>query len=616
MKVLNIGIVAHVDAGKTTLSEDILFKSGVIQKKGRVDDASTVTDDLSMERARGITIKEKTVSFVWQNMKINLLDTPGHMDFYGEVIRACRVLDVAILVISAKEGLQTQTVAIHKALERLNIPIVYFVNKIDRIGADPQKVIIDLQKVLGAKCVRMNTLFNMPGKILESRVWYEDNACIEYNLISMCNSNEKAVDMYLSTMNTKNLIYAIHGAIQDGYVSPLFIGIATKGIGVSDMLNCLSLYYRNNDYCETLPTSALIYKITSSSPGNNKIYFRVYQGTIHIKDRIKTANSNREFRINTIEMLSGNKLISTKQVTTGDIGVLTNIPDMRVGDILGISSPDIQDISLPPPTQQSTIHPKTASNRQQLIAALHEISISDSQISYMIDPKTSEIKLNLCGDIHKEFIRQELHDKYAIDVYFSRPIRILKETPCHHGSASIHMGDPRNTFNASIKLDVCPLPRGSGIHYESCVSYGYITESFQNAVADGVMLGLQKGPLQWEVTDISVKFVQAYFDSVTSTPSDFRNLAPLVLAKALEDSGTVALYPQCDFIISLDNQLVKDITAFIHKTNGNITSITSQISQCKVGGNIPEENLSDLNRWFYSHVNSSGSIEIVGIRYE
>ena len=237
---LNIGIVAHIDAGKTTLTENILFESGVIRVKGRVDSANTVTDDLAVERRRGITIKEKTVSFNWGGIKINLLDTPGHADFLGEVVRAFHVLDMAVLVISAKESVQPQTVAIYNMLAKIGLPVVIFVNKLDRAGADVERVREDIT-ALGVKHVMMRS----SDENLSIRHWSENAGYADDNLLTLSEFDGDIIARFENgrTIYGSDKIDELDGIIYklaaESKIVPVFMGAALHGIGVGDLLDGL-----------------------------------------------------------------------------------------------------------------------------------------------------------------------------------------------------------------------------------------------------------------------------------------------------------------------------------------------------------------------------------------
>ncbi|MCL2159325.1 MAG: GTP-binding protein, partial [Oscillospiraceae bacterium] len=227
---LNIGIVAHIDAGKTTLTEHILFESGVTRQKGRVDHASTVTDDLAVERTRGITIKEKTVSFGWGDIKINLLDTPGHADFLGEVVRALQVLDIAILVISAKESVQPQTVAIYNMLTHIGLPVVIFINKLDRAGADVKLVCKDIA-ALGAKAVMMRCA----NEALSIGHWSENAKYTEDNLLTLSEFEDDIIEQFENKQSIDGIDDTIYRLAAMGKIVPVFMGVALRGIGVREL---------------------------------------------------------------------------------------------------------------------------------------------------------------------------------------------------------------------------------------------------------------------------------------------------------------------------------------------------------------------------------------------
>lgn len=618
MKIINIGIVAHVDAGKTTLTENILFESGAIKEKDQVDLSNTVTDNLEMERKRGITIKETTVSFLWNGVKINILDTPGHADFFAEVARSMQVLDAAILVISAKEGIQSQTVTIFNSLKKLNIPIIIFINKLDRAGADVKSVCKNIDRILGAKFVMMQYVKSNENNLLILGKWYEDLNTIEDNLLTLSDFNSALIDDYavnpqdtLST--TSNLIVKQMNSCK---VIPVFLGSAIKDIGVRELIDGVVQMVIPKKSNDINSLSAVIYKIVIDEHKNKKIYFRIYHGEVRLRETIIFKRDGRKVTVGILEKLSNTKIVKTDVVEEGDIGILTNIPDVKVGDIIGESCQNIKMIPEIRPIITSTIAPIDVDKRYALIDALFEMTEEDPSLACEIDKKTSEIKVDLFGEIQKEFIKFQLKDRYGIDAEFLNTITIFKEMPLTYSEFAINMGQDGNIYNASIKLVIEPLPVGSGIEYESCISYGYLNKSFQNAVYDGVRKGLEHGIYGWEVTDIKVTLSSAYYDSVSSTPADFRNLAPIVLHKALLSAGTILLEPILHFEILISNELCGKVISDIESMRGNIYKIEKIGGNLKLFGKVPLETSKTYSIKLASYTKGRGIFSVDKVTYD
>jgi small GTP-binding protein domain len=616
MRILNIGIVAHVDAGKTTLTENILFESGVIRRKGRVDTADTVTDDLDMERKRGITIREKTVSFEWNNVRINLLDTPGHSDFLCEVVRAFQVLDMAVLVISAKEGIQPQTIAIYNLLAKLKIPVMIFINKLDRAGIDIERLRADIGNVLMAKHIALQSFEKAPNDEHVLRNWRDDALCVEENLLALSEFDGDVINQFYLRKCYEEIEAFIYELMLECRIVPVLYGIAMKGIGVKELLDEIAAHCSRKFSNETADLSGIVYKVAFDEKRNSKAYFRLYQGSVSLRGKIRLAGTEDEFQVKGLERICGGKLVATDCIQAGDIGVLTNISMLRTGDIIGEASASIREVPVLRPILAVHIFPANAAQRSKLLDALYEISIEDNCFDYVIESETSNITVHLFGNIQKEFLREQLLNKYGVDTWFSKTVTIFRETPNAPSKAAIGMGQQGNPHNAAIALTITPLPRGEGVRYETNVSFGYLTKSFQNAVRDGILKGLKEGLHGWQMTDILVTFTGAFFDSVSSTPADFRDLAPMVLSLAIKEAGTTLLEPIYCFEAVIPMELCGKITYEIEAMRGSVTSINNSGEYFKLFGKVPSETSQDFPGRFASLTKNKGSFDVVDVEYE
>ena len=620
---INIGIVAHIDAGKTTLTEHILYESGIIKAKGRVDHANTVTDDLEAERKRGITIREKTVSFVWNGTKVNLLDTPGHSDFFSEVVRAFQVLDLAILVISAKEGVQAQTIAIYNMLEKIGIPVVIFINKLDRIGADVARVRQEIGKVLGVAHVMMRHA----DEAHNISHWQTNPEYVEENLLALMEFDGNIIDAYYA--GQKDIDGHIYQLARKNKLCPVFMGIATAGIGVRELMD--EICKMADPAAPAGEPSAIVYKVDITDKHVKKTYFRMYRGAINQKG--KDQEWDTEIQVPRLETMVGAKLVPTNRVVAGDIGVLTNA-NLKVGDIIGVKCDEIIEIPAAVPIFMVGIRPAIPAQRRELLHALSEMSMQDTQMDCTINSDTNEISLRIYGDIQKEFIRGVLLDKYGIQVEFTPTITVFKETPVASGMAEKYIGDRGNCHKASanhhcftncggcnfhragVKLIIEPLARGEGVRYQTAVSFGDVTKSFQNGVEEGVMQGLKRGLYGWGLTDIAVTFAGFDFDSVTSTPKDFRNLAAQVLSLALKEAGTQLLEPVYYYEIIVPADLCGKVVSDIEALRGAVDSIENHGDYLKMHGKLPSDTYQSFMERFVPAVKNMGVFDVVRTEYE
>ena len=616
---LNIGIVAHIDAGKTTLTEHILFESGVIRSKGRVDHASTVTDDLAVERKRGITIKEKTVSFNWNGIKINLLDTPGHADFIGEVARAFHVLDMAILVISAKESVQPQTVAIYNLLKNIGLPVVIFINKLDRAGADIERVREDIS-ALGVKHIMMRSANESADLSIE--YWRKNAEYIEDNLLTLLEFDDDIIARFESGQMIDDTIYKLAA---DGKIVPVFMGVALHGIGVKDLLDELVRIQR---YIRILPqdapASAIVYKINFNERRERKIYFRMYSGTIRVREKYGVVQKpdNPEMQIKTLETINGAKLAMTDQVFAGEIGVLTNVDGLQVGDIIGVRCEGIRTVAEIKPIFSAGISPVKREDRQRLLDAISEMNLEDGQLDFTIDDK-SQITIKLFGEIQKEFIKTQLQDKYGIETEFSDTKTIFKETPVGIGKADTGL----------VAFIVEPLPRGAGVLYESNRRTGLasITREMRAAIEEGALASLIPGavlvadpitgvgvPLKtgvhgWEVTDIRIIFDHC---GGMVPANQFKGEASHAVAQAVRDAGTQILEPIYYYEIVVHAEFCGKTISEIENHCGNVAEIEDNGAYVKLSGKLPARMYQKFLHKFQPLTKNMGNFDTIRVEYE
>lgn len=337
-KTINIGIVAHVDAGKTTITENLLYCSGAIKSVGRVDLGNTQTDSMELERKRGITIKSSTVSFTWNDVKVNIVDTPGHVDFISEVERSLSILDGAIIVISGVEGIQSQTRILFNTLKQLNIPTIIFINKLDRVGANSNKVLEEIKKNMSNKVVKLQEAYNEGSKDVYIK-----------NLFDACMTNDNVIDIlsdldegflekYISGMEIKKeeLHEKFVSYAKEGGLYPVFCGAAAIGLGIEDLLDGICSYFpcANGDSEDDL--SGVIFKIERTSTNEKKVYVRLFKGKISVRDKIQSPNKETAEKVKKINSLENGKVTEVQRIEAGDIGILYGLASFQVGDIIGI----------------------------------------------------------------------------------------------------------------------------------------------------------------------------------------------------------------------------------------------------------------------------------------
>lgn len=544
MKIINIGILAHVDAGKTTLTESLLYTSGAILELGSVDKGTTRTDTMFLERQRGITIQAAVTSFNWNDYKINIVDTPGHTDFITEVYRSLSVLDGAILVISAKDGVQAQTRILFHALQKMNIPTIIFINKIDQYGINLNNIYQNIKEKLSNDIIVMQNVTLTPEISIKNIIDLDD-------WDPVISKNDKLLEKYIAgeKLTIQELTYEEYRCVKKGSLFPIYHGSARNNIGTQQLIEAIS-----NLFCPEMNENdselcGRVFKIEYTDHKQRLVYLRLYSGTLHLRDTI-ILPEKKKVKLTEIYIPSNGEMIQTKTVCSGDIFIIPN-NTLRLNDIIGneklLPCNVWNDKTVP--ILRTRIEPIKIEEREKLLDALTEIADTDPLLRYYVDTITHEIIISFLGTVQLEVICSLLIEKYHINIRIEDPTVIYKEKPLQKADYTIHIEVPPNPFWASIGLSITPLPIGSGIQYESKVSLGYLNQSFQNAVREGINYGLEQGLYGWEVTDCKICFEYGVYYSPVSTPSDFRFLAPIVLEQTLKKAGTQLLEPYLSFIL-------------------------------------------------------------------
>ena len=544
MNIINIGILAHVDAGKTTLTESLLYASGTISEPGSVEKGTTRTDTMFLERQRGITIQTAVTSFQWHRCKVNIVDTPGHMDFLAEVYRSLAVLDGAILVLSAKDGVQAQTRVLFHALRKLNIPTIIFINKIDQVGIDLEGVYQSVRDKLSADIIIKQTVS------LSSKITLTENTSAEV-WDSVIENNDELLAKYIAgeSISQKELAQEEQRRVQDASLLPVYHGSAKNGLGIQQLMDAVIGLFQSTKEQGSAALCGRVFKVEYTDCGQRLVYLRLYSGTLRLRDTVALAGREK-LKITEMRIPSKGEIVRTDTAHKGEIVILPS-DSLRLNDILGDKTQLPREMwsDVPFPMLRTTITPKTAEQRDRLLDALTQIADTDPLLHYEVDSTTHEIILSFLGRMQLEVVSALLTEKYKIETAVKEPTVIYLERPLKVASHTIHIEVPPNPFWASIGLSVTPLPLGSGVKYESRVSLGYLNQSFQNAVMDGIRYGLGQGLCGWNVTDCKICFEYGLYYSPVSTPADFRSLAPIVLEQALKKSGTQLLEPYLSFTL-------------------------------------------------------------------
>jgi len=599
-RTLNLGILAHVDAGKTTLTERLLHAAGVIDTVGSVDAGTTQTDTLALERQRGITIRSAVVSFDLAGVTVNLIDTPGHPDFIAEVERALSLLDGAVLVVSAVEGVQPQTRVLMRALRRLRIPTLLFVNKIDRAGADPEGVLDAIRGRLGVRVVPMGTDWGDPAvrATLVETLADRDDA-----LLAAFVENEHAI-------TDQRLRRALATQTRRSLVHPVFFGSAMTGAGVAALSGGLVEFLPADEGDPEAAVSGRVFKIDRGRAGERIAYVRMFGGTVRVRQRLPVGTTDAKATV--IRVSRDGTWVPRPALVAGEIGKLWGLSEVRIGDTIGRPPPRAARHRFAPPTMETVVSPVRPGDDAALRAALARLAEQDPLINVRADDTGREISVSLYGEIQKEVIQAMLADEFGIDVTFRATTTICVERPVGHGEAVEFLNTDPNPFHATIGLRVEPGPAGSGIRFRMRVPpqamplYVYKSaEVFTDAMGQYVRRTLREGRYGWAVTDCVVTMVESGYSVAdgppsrrgpVSSPTDFRNLTPIVLMRALDRAGTVVCEPTLRVSLEIPAWSLSAVLTALGRLGAAVRHQTVRGDLTTIGTVVPAARVPELHR--------------------
>jgi ribosomal protection tetracycline resistance protein len=574
---LNLGIVAHVDAGKTTLTERLLYEAGVIDEIGSVDAGTTQTDTLALERQRGITIKSAVTSFALGDVHVNLIDTPGHPDFIAEVERVLSVLDGAVLVISAVEGVQPQTRILMRALQRLRIPTLLFVKKIDRAGADDERVLQAISERLGAAVVPMSMPNGLGARDASVEPIVDDSALHEV----LAENDEALLAAFVndgSRVSHGRLLEELASQTQRVLVHPVFFGSALTGAGVDAVMTGIAELLPSSTGDPDAAPSASVFKIERAQNGEKVAYVRMFSGTIRTRDRV-SLGSDLEAKVTAIAVFDEGPAVQRQAVAAGGVAKLWGLGEVQIGDRIGEAGTAPARPQFPPPTLESVVAARNADDRARLRSALTQLAEQDPLINVQQNEVLNEDSVSLYGEVQKEVIESTLVTDYGLDVEFQDPTPIHIERPRRTGEAIQILYKDSNPFRATVGLRIDPAAPSSGIEFRLDIDtltaplYLYKTlTSFSEHMEQYVRDTLREGLCGWQVTDCVVTMTSCAYSvpdgppskrGPLSTSSDYRKLTPIVLMDALEQARTAVCEPVLQVRLEVPAESVGAVIATI-----------------------------------------------------
>lgn len=625
----NIGIMAHIDAGKTTTTERILFYTGKSHRIGEVDNGEATMDWMEQEQNRGITITSAATTCFWKDHKINIIDTPGHVDFTAEVERSLRVLDSAVAVFCAVGGVEPQSETVWRQADTYHIPRIAFVNKMDRLGADFFSVVKEIEQKLGANPLPLyipvgaesdfsgiidllslqllefeQTTYGseisyapIPNDYKElARKWHDHAIDI------LSNHSDEIMELYLEGEEIP--LELIKKTVRKATISrdciPVFVGASLKNIGVQPLLDGILEYLPSPE--ETVPMTgitvkheeqvtvkhdpngpplALVFKIQHDRESGPLCFFRVYSGSIKKGTAVFNISKKKRERINRLFRMHSNKPEQVDKIEAGDIGVAVGMKLAQTGDTIGSEGHQVllERMEFPEPVISVAIEPKTLSDQDKLKKALELLSFEDPTFVYKEDADTGQLIISGMGELHIDVLVTRLTKEMKVDARIGNPQVSYRESiskvTTHQETFSRLMAGKENT--ADITLKVSPLPQRSGNHYHSSVTEKKLPKEFLEAVERGVQGAFQTGiRYGYPSYDIDVELVDAQYSELTSTPFAFEAAAAMGYDNACRESDPILLEPVMKVDILTPNSFVGEVISNLTMKGGIVESIESK----------------------------------------
>jgi ribosomal protection tetracycline resistance protein len=637
VQLLNLGILAHVDAGKTSLTERLLFDAGVIDEIGRVDDGSTQTDTLALERERGITIKAAVVSFAIGDLTVNLIDTPGHPDFIAEVERALGVLDGAVLVISAVEGVQAQTRVLMRTLRRLRIPTAIFVNKIDRGGAGYVRLLSEIATRLSPAIVAMGSAHDLGTAAAAWLPYGPADAGFRNRLADVLTLHDDALladyVAHEDALTYPRLRSALAAATRKATVYPVYFGSAMTGAGVSSLTAGLAELLpatsdqakAGNEHC-----GGTVFKVERGRAGEKVAYVRLFAGAAAIRQPLRygaaAGRAGKIAKLTGISVFNGGPTIPAESVHAGQIAKLWGLADVRVGDAIGDAGTMELSHQFAPPTLETVVVPARAADRPALHLGLSRLAEQDPLINFRQDATRQELLLSLYGEVQKEVIQATLAAEFGIEVRFRETTTICTERLAGAGAAAEFMGEPANPFKATIGLRLSPAPPGSGTRFQLEIERGALPAAFLTAIEETTRETLAEGLYGWQVPDCVITVTHSGYvppppqgwSKYSSSAADFRQLTPLVVMTALRQARTVVCEPVSSFRLEIPQDSVTAVLPALARLGATkqAPGVADGFAGAVLAGEIPSGRVPELQLQLPGLTGGEGVLESEFARYQ
>ena len=598
-RYINIGIVAHVDAGKTTLSESMLYHAGAIRKLGRVDHKDAFLDTDQMERERGITIFSKQAVFRWKDRTITLLDTPGHVDFSAEMERVLQVLDCAVLVVSGADGVQGHTQTLWKLLKRYHIPTFLFVNKMDQEGTDGEKLLKELRKRFGENVVPfvdIMTESDCPG----GKVYlHTKESAVEEVLEELAVCEDDMMEEYLEEGRIS--LDKVQKAVADRQVFPCYFGSALHSQGVEELLDGLDLYIKDKTYPAEF--GAKVYKIARDNQGNRLTYLKVTGGRLKVKDVVEGLNE----KINQIRIYSGEKFEAVQEVEAGRVCAVTGLENTRPGQ--GIGAEEESDLPVLEPVLTYQILLPDDCDVHKMLLNLKILEEEEPELHIVWEEQTSEIHVQLMGDVQIEILQRMIKERFGVLVEFGEGSIVYKETITAPVEGVGHFEPLRHYAEVHLRLE--PGERGSGMQFAAECSEDILDRNWQRLVLTHLEEKEHKGVLTGSpITDMKITLTSGCAHQKHTEGGDFRQATYRAVRQGLKKADSILLEPYYEFRMELPSENVGRAMTDIQNMSGKFGTPMIEEETTVLTGSAPVSLMRGYQKEFTAYTGGRGRMAV------
>jgi ribosomal protection tetracycline resistance protein len=590
MNKIVTGILAHVDAGKTTLSENILYECGVIRKKGRVDTGDAFLDTEALEKERGITIFSKQAQFSVEGRKFTLLDTPGHVDFSPETERAMQVLDAAILLISGPDGVTGHTMTLWQLLLHYKVPVLIFVNKMDQAGVEKEKILSQIRERLGTQCIDYTDS--------QSEEALEQTALCEESLL----------DAYLEGKMPDDKVR--QRLLAEGKLVPVLFGSALKGEGIKELLQAMKLYFPEKEYPDAF--SARVYKIGRDEQGNRLTYLKVTGGCLKVKDQIEGKRSGQSQKINQIRLYQGAKYELLKEAEAGSVICVTGLDDSLPGEGLGEQADAEDPILEPVMTYEVLIPPEYDKGKFRL--QLRMLEEEEPMLQITEDADSGSIYVHLMGEVQTQILASLIRQRYGLTVSFGEGRIQYKETIRNRVEGVGHFEPLRHYAEVHLLLE--PGERGSGMTYSSQCSEDLLDKNWQRLILTHLQERGQKGVLIGApLTDVKITLVSGKAHEKHTEGGDFREATYRAVRQGLMQADSKILEPCYRFSMELPADQLGRAMTDLEAKHGSFDAPMIEGERAYLTGSVPAAGMSDYQQEFRSYTGGKGILSLTPAGY-